>query len=88
MKPTLKYSKTDIDKAGGVLAGIPVPKINRNLAIEILENFRSIHIHPLRVFRMSLKRKSKIISNDILISQRLKRAPSIINKLKIQKNGK
>jgi len=35
---------------------------------------------------MSLQRKSKTISNNVLISQRLKRAPSIVNKLKIQKN--
>ncbi|MBP9711799.1 MAG: RelA/SpoT domain-containing protein [Candidatus Pacebacteria bacterium] len=86
MKTALKYSKNDIDKAGNVLAGIPDQKINQDLAIEILENFRSIHIHPLIVFRMSLERKTKIVSKNVLISQRLKRAPSIVNKLKIQKN--
>lgn len=86
MKSILKYSKSDIDKAGDVLAGIPDSKINKDLAIEVLENFRSIHIHPLIVFRMSLQRKTKTISNNVLISQRLKRAPSIVNKLKIQKN--
>lgn len=86
MKATLKYSKRDIDKAGDVLAGIPNPKINQDIAIEVLENFRSVHIHPLIVFRMSLQRKSITISDNALISQRLKRAPSIVNKLKIQKN--
>ncbi len=44
-----------------------------------------MHIHPLIVFRMALLRKSKQVSSEVLISQRLKRAPSIINKLKIQK---
>lgn len=86
MKSTLKYSKSDIDKAGDVLAGIPDQKVNRDQAIEILENFRSVHNHPLIVFRMSLNRKTKDIFGDVLISQRLKRAPSIVNKLKIQKN--
>ncbi|KKR85077.1 MAG: hypothetical protein UU31_C0001G0043 [Candidatus Uhrbacteria bacterium GW2011_GWA2_41_10] len=86
MKATLKHSKNDIDKAGNVLAGIPDLKINQDQAIEILENFRSVHNHPLIVFRMSLNRKAKNISGDLLISQRLKRAPSIVNKLKIQKN--
>lgn len=86
MKSTLKYSKSDIDKAGNVLAGIPDSKINQDQAIEILENFRSVHNHPLIVFRMSLNRKAKNISGDVLISQRLKRAPSIVNKLKIQKS--
>ena len=86
MKASLRYSKNEIDKAGKVLAGICDLKINQDMAIEILENFRSIHIHPLMVFRMSLYRKSKLISDNILISQRLKRAPSIVNKLKIQKS--
>jgi ppGpp synthetase/RelA/SpoT-type nucleotidyltranferase len=86
MKAVLKYSKSDIDKAGDVLASVYNSKINQDTAIKILENFRSIHIHPLMVFRMSLRRKSKTISDNILISQRLKRAPSIVNKLKIQKN--
>ena len=86
MKSTLRYSKNDIDKAGNVIAGIPDQKINQDQAIKILENFRSIHNHPLIVFRMSLNRKLKNLSGDVLISQRLKRAPSIVNKLKIQKS--
>lgn len=86
MRSSLVYSKGTIDKAGDALCGIPVKNINQNQAIEILENFRAIHIHPLIVFRMSLRRKAKKISGGVLISQRLKRAPSIVNKLKIQKN--
>jgi putative GTP pyrophosphokinase len=86
MKAKLKYSKSDIDRAGDVMSGTPCTTLTMDHAIEILENFRSIHIHPLIVFRMSLKRKSKLISPDVLISQRLKRAPSIVSKLKIQKN--
>ncbi|WP_169703185.1 hypothetical protein [Candidatus Kuenenia stuttgartiensis] len=79
MRAILKYSKRQIDKAGGVLSGVPDQKMNKDQAIEILENFRSLHIHPLIVFRVSLQRKSEIISGDVLISQRLKRAPSIVN---------
>ncbi len=86
MKSILKYSKNDIDKAGIVLTGRLDQKITQDQAIEILENFRSIHNHPLIVFRMSLNRKSKNLVGDVLISQRLKRAPSIVNKLKIQKS--
>lgn len=86
MRSTLKYSKAQIDKAGDAISGIPIQNLTQDQAIEILENFRSIHIHPLIVFRMSLIRKSKSIADNILISQRLKRAPSIVNKLKIQKN--
>ncbi|MCF7916572.1 MAG: RelA/SpoT domain-containing protein [Candidatus Omnitrophica bacterium] len=85
MKAVLRHSKEKVNKAGYVLAGLSSNKISEDDAIEILENFRSIHAHPLMVFRMSLRRKSKIISSNSLISQRLKRAPSIVNKLKIQK---
>src|SRR3989339_1504482 len=86
MKRYLKYTKGEVDNAGDVLSGVLDNVISKDKAIEVLENFRSIHIHPLNVFRMSLDKKSKSISNDALISQRLKRAPSIISKLKIQKN--
>lgn len=86
MKACLKYTKGQIDRAGNVLAGMTDQNISQNKAIEILENFRAIHAHPLMVFRMSLRRKTKLISNDVLISQRLKRAPSIVNKLKIEKS--
>jgi ppGpp synthetase/RelA/SpoT-type nucleotidyltranferase len=82
MRPILKYSKREIDKAGNALSGLHHVKMSYNDAIEILENFRSIHIHPLNVFRMSLQKKSREIDNNILVSQRLKRAPSIISKLK------
>lgn len=85
MKTELIYSKGDIDKAGMVLSGSHDSKITMENSIEILENFRALHIHPMLVFRMLLQRKSKLLQLTPLISQRLKRAPSIINKLKIQK---
>ncbi|MFC1730771.1 RelA/SpoT domain-containing protein [candidate division KSB1 bacterium] len=85
MKPSLKYSKKQINKAGEVLSGNADHEMSADEASEILENFRSIHIHPLLSFRMNLRRKVEKISNDVLISQRMKRAPSIISKLKIQK---
>jgi ppGpp synthetase/RelA/SpoT-type nucleotidyltranferase len=86
MKTNLNYSKGDIDKAGKVLAGGYDSKIKIGSAIEILENFRALHIHPMLVFRMLLQRKSNLIKITPLISQRLKRAPSVVNKLKIQKS--
>lgn len=85
MRRFLKYTKGEVDKAGDALAGIPVKNMSKDDAISVLENFRSIHIHPLNVFRMSLGRKAKLVSKSALISQRLKRAPSIIRKLEIQK---
>jgi ppGpp synthetase/RelA/SpoT-type nucleotidyltranferase len=56
-------------------------------ANDVLKNFRLIHQHPMILFRHTIERKLK--KHDIttaLVSQRLKRIPSIIKKLKIQKN--
>lgn len=86
MRPTLEVSRKLVNNAGDILSGRIVIGMSRDEALKVLENFRSIHTHPLNVFRILLQRKSKTISGDVLISQRLKRTPSIINKLKIQKN--
>lgn len=85
-QPFFQYSKNKIDKAGDVLANKPSQDISQDEAVQILENFRAVHIHPMMVFKMSLYRKAEKLKNKVLISRRLKRAPSIINKLKLQKN--
>ena len=65
MKSKLIYSKGDIDKAGKVLAGEHDSKITIDSAIEILENFRALHIHPMLVFRMLLQRKSNSVISSL-----------------------
>lgn len=66
-----------IDKSGG---------LSRNDAHNILKDFRFVHQHPMALFRHLIDRKLKKNNIEALVSQRLKRIPSIIKKLKIQKN--
>ena len=61
-------------------------KLSRDEASIILQEFRAIHQHPMALFRHLIDRKLKNHKIDALVSQRLKRIPSIIKKLKIQKS--
>lgn len=75
-------TKGEIDRVGGRLVE-ESPNEGDN---SVLEYFRSIHQHPMALFRHTIDRKLKKHTVEALVSQRLKRRPSIIRKLKIQKN--
>ena len=83
-----EYSQGKINSAGNVLVSNASSEEERNKALEILENWRAIHSYPMHVFKMRLKNKSKIIDKNALTSQRLKRVPAIINKLKRKYEGR
>jgi len=79
------YSKNQIKKAWKILSNKKSLISDKLKARWILEFFRLEHIDWLRNFRKLLARKTEKFKN-ILISQRLKRTPSIVNKLKINKS--
>lgn len=76
-----KYSRNKINQAGRLFSGKEVSGLSKNDAKEILEDFRISHVHPLGLWRKLLERKLRTLSHKALVSQRLKRIPSIINKL-------
>ena len=79
-KIELRFSKNSVNKAGQALV-----KNNEALhddAKDILDNWRACHVSPLNSFQTSLRQKLKKTDPDALVSQRLKRTPSIIAKLK------
>ena len=75
-----RYSRGDVRKAGQVLINQGASAEERYKAYEVMNNWRTSHGFPLNTFQMSLRSKSKQISGDSLVAQRLKRAPSIISK--------
>ncbi len=81
------YSKNTINRAGDILISDRSSKKEKNEAIEVLGNWRAIHSYPTHVFKIRLKDKARIIDKNSLTAQRLKRATSIINKLKRRYNG-
>jgi putative GTP pyrophosphokinase len=77
-----KYSKSQINKAGDILISSKSTAEKIGEAIDILSNWRSSHSFPLHTFAVRLKRLSKKIDNNALVTRRLKRVPSILKKLK------
>jgi putative GTP pyrophosphokinase len=80
------YSKKQITKAGKILLTSKSQE-DINNALEMINIWRTSHLHPLKVMKNALLRilnKSSI--NPILVSQRLKRLSSIEYKLDLNEN--
>ncbi len=75
-----RFSKNKIKAAGERLVS---GESDAN-TLEILNNWRSAHALPLQVISSELNKIATSTDEDALLAKRLKRSPSIINKLKIQ----
>lgn len=73
-----KYSKSEINKAGYIIADSSSSKEERDNALIILNNWRASHVYPLRIIYNSLQKENP----DAIVVQRLKRLESIIGKIK------
>jgi len=83
-----KYKKGEIDRAGKGLVSLPLIDPRREAIFPIINNWRSCHAYPLQAFKMVLLSRAKRIESSALVSQRLKRLPSIIVKLRDNPNMK
>ncbi len=80
--PVPQYSRKQVQKAGETLASLNVSKLDDWLAaFEVLTNWRACHGYPINTFQATLRNKLKKIDDEALVAQRLKRLPSILNKL-------
>lgn len=75
-------SKSKVNMAGKVLAESKPNGLTRDAAISIADAWRACHAYPINTFQATLRRKLKKFSNDPLVAQRLKRMPTIIEKLR------
>ncbi|MGR3073666.1 RelA/SpoT domain-containing protein [Vibrio vulnificus] len=76
---TCDYSKKEVSRAGVTL--LEIEPTNHDQAKAVLDNWRACHVAPLNSFQTSLRRKLSTTDNSALVSQRLKRTPSILAKL-------
>jgi hypothetical protein len=78
------YSRSEIDAAAAALVpwwkGEGKPE-GLGEKFMIVENWRTSHGLPLNVFQAALHQRTKRIGSGIIVAQRLKRFPSVINKL-------
>jgi putative GTP pyrophosphokinase len=78
-----EYSKSQVNKAGAVLvAPGDFAAAEREWADRVLANWRACHGYPINTFQATLRLKLKNGYGKTIVAQRLKRAPSIVDKLK------
>lgn len=77
----VKYSRNKVDKAGDLLRTLESSSFEDHWTANVLSYWRAIHNYPINTFQATLRNKLKKIDNHALVAQRLKRIPSIIQKL-------
>lgn len=77
-----KESKKQVDRAGQILAGSNQSKGDLVRALELAGAWRACHAYPINTFQSTLRTKVREYQNEPIIAQRLKRMPTIIDKLK------
>lgn len=84
--PTPLYSKSEINKAGSILAAKQPSFLEHEWALDVLSNWRSCHGYPINTFQATLRDKLARLEipagTKSIVAQRLKRSPSIIEKLR------
>lgn len=84
----LQYRRAEVDRAGtNLLKLLPLTEITEREeaegvhAIEVIGNFRAAHAFPLNTLQNNLRVHAKIVDEDSIVAQRLKRFSSIFAKL-------
>ena len=75
-------SRKSIDRAGHILVNDHANPLEYALAIELADQWRACHAYPINTFQATLREKIKNYSDGSIVAQRLKRMPTIIDKLK------
>ena len=77
-----EYSRTGVENAGRILADPSHSSVWEYFAaLDVLDNWRSSHSFPLNAIQTTVRRKAKRIDASVIVAQRLKRRPSIVQKL-------
>lgn len=74
-------SRKGINRAGKILADPNSSVKNKSDALEIVNSFRAAHAYPINTFQATLRSKLRTFE-EALVAQRLKRMPTIIDKLR------
>ena len=75
-----RYSKSQVNRAGHVLLSARPKSRAYQDALQIVNEWRTAHAYPMNTFQATLRLKVKKYGNAI-VAQRLKRLPTIIDKL-------
>ena len=77
------FTRKQVNRAGDFLAtrGVSSDVLSDDHLLQVFNNWRSSHSFPLNTMQMGLRRLSTSICDAPIVAQRLKRVPSIIQKL-------
>jgi len=81
--PRPEYSRTQVNLAGKILLDPPLSTTKFAESLATLNNWRSSHSPPLDILRKKLRRDSENVDDNCIVAQRIKRLPSILQKLRI-----
>lgn len=77
-----EYNRRAVDEAGTTLASSNPALEYLDPALEVLNNWRASHSFPLNTLQMLLRGRARSVYSHALVAQRLKRVPSVIDKLR------
>lgn len=79
--PVPTESKSQINKAGKTLVQVDLFSPEYQEALELANRWRACHAYPINTFQATLRTKIGNCKGEVLVAQRLKRMPTIIDKL-------
>ena len=80
---TPKYSRGSINRIGKQLVADDLTPEQRNEVLDAFNDWRALHLEPMNAFQATLRGYVKKIDPEYgIVAQRLKRMPTIIDKLK------
>lgn len=83
----LQHTKKQVDRAGQSLAAAQGGDVgDLQAAFRVISNWRAAHAFPLNTFQMGLRKRAQRVFQGALIAQRLKRLPTMIDKLRRMPN--
>ena len=77
-----EFSKKRVKRAGETLVDPRCNDVDKNIAMDVLSNWRSAHAYPMHAMLIFLRTRSSKVDKNPIVVQRLKRTPSIIGKLR------
>jgi hypothetical protein len=75
-------SKKSMNRAGQTLVDATASPLELERARELVSRWRACHLYPINTFQSTLRRKAGSYPGDVIVAQRLKRMPTIVDKLK------
>ena len=81
-------SKKQINKAGAILTLKNPSQTDLSWAVGLADRWRACHAYPINTFQATLRTRLRAYRGDPIAAQRLKRMPTIIDKLKRYPNMK